>query len=336
MAAHPQGRRHGRDHHHLPRVLPFLTFARDLGARRTCGRVPRPLAANDAVLSELLELAPAVPSSATADGPTTTRRSRWSARDRLSLSSSKGWRPRSPSSASSSMRSRPACDAGPGREADQGDLDHYLEVLRRERFDVDEAEIRGAAFPNVIAGLLEVNAELFDLEFRPIPDAPAAPGAVRRARDDELIGRVPPGSAPAGREVHPCRPLPAGPRPGWRPAPAERLAVQPPARAARPRRRGDLVPRVRPPAQLDPQRTPAVGPRRRGSQNGTSSRRPRFCSRSGHETLVLRRFAVDRDGNRIPAELVDRMRDADRLGRPPSSPCRWRSARCLPPARRAA
>lgn len=32
---------------------------------------------------------------------------------------------------------------------------------------------------------------------------------------------------------------------------------------------------------------------------------------------VLRRFAVDRDGNRIPVELVDRMRNADRLGRAP-------------------
>jgi len=30
---------------------------------------------------------------------------------------------------------------------------------------------------------------------------------------------------------------------------------------------------------------------------------------------VLRRFAVDRDGTRISVELVDRMRDADRLGR---------------------
>ena len=49
--------------------------------------------------------------------------------------------------------------------------------------------------------------------------------------------------------------------------------------------------------------------------NGTSSRRRRFCSRSGHETLRCCGGSPWTGTNRIPVELVNRMRDADRLGR---------------------
>ena len=68
-----------------------------------------------------------------------------------------------------------------------------MEVLRRERFDVDEAEIRRyLGFDTVVAGLLEVNAELFDLEFRQVSDAPAWHPDVATydvLRHGELIGR---------------------------------------------------------------------------------------------------------------------------------------------------
>jgi thimet oligopeptidase len=56
---------------------------------------------------------------------------------------------------------------------DSTDKAFYLEVVRKERFDVDAQEVRQYfAFARVRAGLLEVTGRLFGLEYHDVPDAP--------------------------------------------------------------------------------------------------------------------------------------------------------------------
>ncbi|MGH3265134.1 MAG: M3 family metallopeptidase, partial [Trebonia sp.] len=50
---------------------------------------------------------------------------------------------------------------------------YYAELVRRERFDVDAAQVRRYfRFDRVRAGLLEVTGRLFGLDYQPVPDAP--------------------------------------------------------------------------------------------------------------------------------------------------------------------
>ena len=56
---------------------------------------------------------------------------------------------------------------------DSTDKSYYIEVIGRERFDVDAQRVREYFdFAKVRAGLLEVTGRLFELEYVPAPDAP--------------------------------------------------------------------------------------------------------------------------------------------------------------------
>ena len=308
-----------------PDVFPFLTFARDLAARRSLmtAFLARAWPANDAVLAELLELR--------------ARRAR--------LLGYQGWADYD--AEVKMVGSGPAiadfldglatavapvvrAELGeiearlrqdhPDKRLTDGDLGHYTEVLRRERFDVDEAEIRRyLSFPNVVAGLLEVTAELFDLEFRPVSDAPAWHPDVATydvLRHGELIGRF-------HLDLHP--------RDGKYTHAAHFALVRGLAGVQLPQSvllcnlpRGLLA--------LDTVATLfhefghllnsiLSGHLQWARDSGVATERdfveaPAFLLEEWpRNPQVLRRFAVDEDGTRIPAELVDRMRDADRLGR---------------------
>ncbi len=310
-----------------PDVIPFLTFAHDLDARRSLhtALLARAWPANDAVLRELLEL-----------------RAR-----RAHLLGYKGWADYD--AEVKMVGSGPAiadfleglattvapvvrAELGeietrlrqdhPDKRLTEGDLGHYVEVLRRERFDVDEAEIRRyLGFGTVVAGLLEVNAELFDLEFRQVSDAPAWHPDVATydvLRHGELIGRF-------HLDLHP--------RDGKYTHAAHFALVRGLAGVQLPQSvllcnlprgllvLGEVVSLFHEFGHL--LNSILSGHLQWARDSGVATERdfveaPAFMLEEWpRNPEVLRRFAVDRDGNRIPVELVDRMRNADRLGRAP-------------------
>jgi thimet oligopeptidase len=308
-----------------PDVFPFLTFAHDLEARRSLmtAFLARAWPANDAVLRELLEL-----------------RAR-----RAHLLGYKGWADydaevkmvgSGPAIAEfldglatavapvvrvelAEIEARLRQDH-PDKRLTEGDLDHYTEVLRRERFEVDKAEIRRyLGFGTVVAGLLEVNAELFDLELRRVPDAPAWHPDVATydvLRHGELIGRF-------HLDLHP--------RDGKYTHAAHFALVRGLAGVQLPQSvllcnvsrglltLGDVVTLFHEFGHL--LNSILSGDLQWARDSGVATERdfveaPAFMFEEWpRNPAVLRRFAVDRDGNRIPVELVNRMGNADRLGR---------------------
>ena len=308
-----------------PDVGPFLTFAHDLEARRSLMTAfdARAWPANDAVLRELLEL-----------------RAR-----RAHLLGYKGWADYD--AEVKMVGSGPAiadfleglattiapvvrAELGeietrlrqdhPDKRLTEGDLGHYVEVLRRERLNVDEAEIRRyLEFGTVVAGLLEINAELFDLEFRQVSDAPAWHPDVATydvLRHGELIGRF-------HLDLHP--------REGKYTHAAHFALVRGLGSVQLPQSvllcnlprgllvLGDVVSLFHEFGHLLNSILSGHLPWARDS--GVATERdfveaPAFMLEEWPRNPgVLRRFAVDRDGNPIPVEVVMRMQNADQLGR---------------------
>src|SRR3954454_6197468 len=320
-----------------PDVFPFLTFARDMEARRSLmtAFLARAWPANDAVLRELLEL-----------------RAR-----RAHLLGYKGWADydaevkmvgSGPAIAEfldglatavapvvrvelAEIEARLRQDH-PDKRLTEGDLDHYTEVLRRERFEVDKAEIRRyLGFGTVVAGLLEVNAELFDLELRRVPDAPAWHPDVATydvLRHGELIGRF-------HLDLHP--------RDGKYTHAAHFALVRGLAGVQLPQSvllcnvsrglltLGDVVTLFHEFGHL--LNSILGGHLQWARDSGVATERD-FVEASAfmfeewpRNPAVLRRFAVDRNGNRIPVELVNRMGTPTGSVEPPSSPDKSRPAR---------
>jgi thimet oligopeptidase len=308
-----------------PDVSPFLTFARDLTARRSLmtAFLARAWPANNAVLAELLALR--------------ARRAR--------LLGYQGWADYD--AEVKMVGSGPAiadflegvatavapvvrAELGeiearlrqdhPEKRLTDGDLGHYTEVLRRERFDVDEAEIRRyLSFPNVVAGLLEVNAELFDLEFRPVPDAPSWHPDVATydvLRHGELIGRFHLDLHPRdGKYTHAAHFALARGLAGVQLPQSVLLCNLPRGLLGL----GNVETLFHEFGHL--LNSILGGHLQWARDSGVATERdfveaPAFLLEEWpRNPEVLRRFAVDRDGNRIPVELVERMRNADRLGR---------------------
>jgi thimet oligopeptidase len=77
---------------------------------------------------------------------------------------------------------------------DTVDKSFYLEVLRREQFDVDAQVVRAYFdFPRVRAGLLDVTGRLFDVSYVEVPDAGVWHEDVATydvVRDGERLGRI--------------------------------------------------------------------------------------------------------------------------------------------------
>jgi thimet oligopeptidase len=308
-----------------PDVFPFLTFARDLEARRSLmtSFLARAWPANDAVLRELLELR--------------ARRARllgyegWADYDaEVKMVGSGGAIAEFLDGLASAVAPVVLAELDeiearlrqdhPDKQLTEGDLGHYTEVLRRERFDVDETEIRRyLSFPNVVAGLLEVNADLFDLEFREVADAPAWHTDVTTydvLHHHELIGRF-----------H----LDPHPRDGKYTHLAHFALVRGLAGVQLPQSvllcnvsRGlllfdEVVGLFHEFGHLLNSLLSGHLPWARDS--GVATERdfveaPAFMLEEWpRNPAVLHRFAADRDGSRIPIELVMRMRNADRLGR---------------------
>ena len=181
-----------------PDLFPFLTFAHDREARRKLGTefFAKAWPENDAVLAELLELRARRASLLGYDG--------WADYDAevKMVGSAKaiaefiddlaGTVAPAVRAEISELEARLQRDH-PGEELTQSDLWYYIDVLRRERFDVDESQIRRyLRLENVVTGMLAVNAELFGLEFRLVPDATTWHPDVTTydvVRDRELIGR---------------------------------------------------------------------------------------------------------------------------------------------------
>ena len=163
-----------------------------------------------------------------------------------------------------------------------------------------------------------------------MPDAPLARGrrGLRRAHrrrpgpGPDLPRPAPAGQIQARRPVRPVVPGVAdasSPRGCW-------SATS--ARADGARRRGDAVPRVRPPGAPRARRTARLGPVLQESPpSGTSSRRPRRCSRSGPGTRPSSVVRDQRGGEPIPAELVAKMPEAERVPARATRPAR----RCSTP-----
>jgi thimet oligopeptidase len=162
-----------------PDYLPFRTFARDAEARRqlTAEFLSRGWPVNDAVLHEMLELRD----------------------EKARVLGYRSWpdydadiKMIGTSQAIAEFIERISDAAGPSARRDreillerrrQDDPDatgfdashvaYYSELVRREEFDVDAQEVRRYFdFARVRAGLLDVTSRLFDVEYRPVGDAP--------------------------------------------------------------------------------------------------------------------------------------------------------------------
>lgn len=308
-----------------PDVFPFLTFAHDLEARRSVMTAfqARAWPANDTVLRELLEL-----------------RAR-----RAGLLGYQGWADYD--AEVKMVGSGPAIDEflegmataiapvvrvelgeiearlredHPDKRLTEADLGHYTQVLRRERFGVDEADIRRyLEFDTMVAGLLEVNAELFDLDFRQVLDAPAWHPDVATydvLRHGELIGRFHLDLHPRdGKYTHAAHFALVRGLAGVQLPQSVLLCNLPRGLLAL----GDVVAMFHEFGHL--LNSILGGHLQWVRDSGVATERdfveaPAFMLEEwARDPEVLRRVAVDRDGNRIPVELVDRMRHADRLGR---------------------
>ncbi|MCW4457797.1 M3 family metallopeptidase [Microbacterium sp. MPKO10] len=183
-----------------PDTVPFLTFANDREARHAVSRQfnNRAWPANDELLHELLDLRAEqarllgydswpdfdaeVKMIGTGDAIGTFI-------DRITQLADAGGR------AERETLLRRAQQDAPGiTEITSGDWAHYAELVRREQYDVDAQQVRRYFdFENVRAGLLEVTGRLFGISYRERDDVPRWADDVTCydvLRDGERIGRI--------------------------------------------------------------------------------------------------------------------------------------------------
>jgi Zn-dependent oligopeptidase len=200
------------------------------------------------------------------------------------------------------------------------DVPYYTEVLRRERFGVDGREVsRYLSCDKVVAGLLEVTAELFGLEYVAVPGAPAWHPDVITVDvlgDGTLLGRVHLDLHPRpGKFTHDAHfPLVRGVE-GLQ-LPQSVLLCNVPRDALQ---HDDVVALFHEFGHLLHSVLGGHVPWARDS--GVATERDfveapsQMLEEWARDPAVLRRFATDRDGNPISYDLVTRMRDADSFGR---------------------
>jgi thimet oligopeptidase len=162
-----------------PDVYPFFTYAVDAAARRALyvAFLQRGWPANDALLRELLECrAEHAAILGYADWPTYDAEVKMIGDgpsigefiDRIAgIAEGPARRDRT------ILLERLKADDPSADEIDRADATYYAELVRRERFGVDAQETRRYFdFANVRRGLLEVTGRLFGVEYRDAPDAP--------------------------------------------------------------------------------------------------------------------------------------------------------------------
>jgi thimet oligopeptidase len=182
-----------------PDVLPLVQFARDRDARVTVATSfgNRGWPANDDVLAELLALRRELASLLGYDG--------WPSYDAEVKMIETGEAIAtfidkiSKAAEASAIRDRDTLldrvrrDRPDAESLDGADVNHYLEVLRREQHDVDAQEVRRYfAFDRVCQGLLDVTGRLFGLTYEPV-DAPTWHDDVRTydvRLGDRDLGRI--------------------------------------------------------------------------------------------------------------------------------------------------
>ena len=183
-----------------PDVIPFRTFARDAAARRdlVVQFLDRGWPDNDARLRELMAVRH--------ERATTLGYPNWADYDAHEKMIGTGARigefiDRIADAAQASAQrdyvellSRLRLDRPEADAVDAADTAFYTETLRRERYGVDAQEVRRYLdFATVRAGLLDVTGRLFDVQYRPVPDAPSWHPDVTVydvLRDGRRLGRV--------------------------------------------------------------------------------------------------------------------------------------------------
>ena len=182
-----------------PDVIPFRTFAHDREARRDISRLfnQRGWPANDALLHELFELRH--------EQATTLGYASWPDYDaevkmigagdaiaefidritELSTSTAQA--------DVAALLARAQQDDPSLTEIIAGDTEYYSEIIRREQYDVDAQQVRRYfEFARVRDGVMAVTARLFGIEYRPV-DAPAWADEVTSYdvhKDGARIGRI--------------------------------------------------------------------------------------------------------------------------------------------------
>ncbi|MBD3943154.1 Zn-dependent oligopeptidase [Microbacterium sp. NEAU-LLC] len=210
-------------------------------------------------------------------------------------------------------------DAPDATEVTIADFWHLLSVLKRERYDVDAQRVRSyLSFDRVAAGVLDVTGRLFDVEYVPV-DAPAWHEDVRTydvVRGGDRLGRIHLDLHPReGKFSHAaCFPI----------APGVTGRVLPEAALLCNFSRGLL--------EHDQVVTffhefghlvhDILGGRHRFARFSGVATEWDFVEAPSQlleewawDAGVLASFAVDADGEPIPADLVERMRTADAFGR---------------------
>ena len=200
------------------------------------------------------------------------------------------------------------------------DSSYYRQVVRREQFDLDAQEVRGYFdFPRVRAGLLDVTARLFDLDYVERPDVAtwhADVTAYDVLADGELLGRIYLDLHPRdGKFKHAAHfPLVKGVN-GVQLPQSSLLCNLPRGLMSH----DDVVTLFHEFGHLI---HAVVGGRQDWARfSGVATERDfieapsQMLEEWAWDAAVLRTFAVDAAGEPIPADLVDRMRAAHGFGR---------------------
>ncbi|PFG31908.1 M3 family metallopeptidase [Paramicrobacterium agarici] len=183
-----------------PDTIPFLTFATDRDARHAVSRQfnSRAWPANDALLHEMLDLRAeqarllgydSWPDFDTEDKMIGTGAAVADFIERISQLAGESGRAEVEALLRRAQQDDPSIT-----EITTGDSAYYTELVRREQFDVDAQNVRRYFdFERVRAGLLEVTGRLFGISYRERPDVPRWADDVACYdvhRGDERIGRI--------------------------------------------------------------------------------------------------------------------------------------------------
>ncbi len=277
-----------------PDVVPMLTFATDRDARLTVATAfnNRAWPANDEVLVELMKLRQEHSSLLGYDG--------WPSYDaEVKMIETGDAIPAfidkiSKASEASALRDRDIIlerirqDRPDAETLDGADTRFYIEAIKREQHSVDAQEVRRYfAFEKVRQGLLDVTGRLFDLGYTRV-DAPTWHADVASydvTLAGQPIGRIHLDLHPRANKFNHAAQFTLTDGVTGRQLPEGVLVCNFPAGADGARRRGHALPRVRPPHPPRASAGTSAGPGSAASPpSGTSSRRPRSCSRSGRGT----------------------------------------------------
>jgi len=308
-----------------PDSLPFRTFARDAAARKelTVAFLNRGWPDNDAVLHEMLSLREekarilGYRSWPDYDADVKMVGTAQAIAEFIERVSDAAW----PAGARDLevLIERQRKDDPDAAQFDLSHLSYYSELVRRERFDVDAQEVRRYFdFATVRRGLLEVTGQLFDLDYRPADVPTWHPDVVAYdvVSDQQRRGRI-------YLDLHP--------REGKFKHAAQFDLV--PGITDRQLPEGVLVCNF-PTGLMEHQHVVTLFHEFGHLVHHVLGGRQKWARFSGVATEwdfveapsqmleewawdadVLRRFAVDRDGNAIPGDLVARMRGANDFGK---------------------